>query len=74
MSEDGDTFVIQPGPEFKVVGKNSHQEGSASIGVALAMMPERSTPRWIGTLPGRAFLSFLMRRLPCWPIVPLRIP
>jgi len=23
MSEDGDTFVIQPGPEFKVVGKNS---------------------------------------------------
>ena len=26
MSEDGDTFVIQPGPEFKVVGKNSLNE------------------------------------------------
>ena len=26
MSEDGDTFVIQPGPEFKVVGKNSLDE------------------------------------------------
>jgi len=23
LSEDGDTYVIQPGPEFKVVGKNS---------------------------------------------------
>lgn len=26
MSEDGDTFVIQPGPEFKVLGKNSLNE------------------------------------------------
>jgi outer membrane protein assembly factor BamB len=26
MSEDGDTFVIQPGPEFKVIGKNSLNE------------------------------------------------
>lgn len=25
-SEDGDTFVIQPGPEFKVLGKNSLNE------------------------------------------------
>jgi outer membrane protein assembly factor BamB len=23
MSEDGDTYVIQAGPEFKVLGKNS---------------------------------------------------
>jgi hypothetical protein len=23
LSEDGDTYVIQPGPEFKVIGKNS---------------------------------------------------
>ena len=26
MSEDGDTYVIQPGPEFKVIGKNSLNE------------------------------------------------
>jgi hypothetical protein len=26
LSEDGDTFVIQPGSEFKVVGKNSLNE------------------------------------------------
>jgi outer membrane protein assembly factor BamB len=26
MSEDGDAVVIQPGPEFKVVGKNSLDE------------------------------------------------
>ena len=26
LSEDGDTFVIQPGPEFKVLGKNSLDE------------------------------------------------
>jgi len=26
MSEDGDTYVIQPGPEFKVLGKNSLNE------------------------------------------------
>ena len=23
MSEDGDTFVVQAGPEYKVLGKNS---------------------------------------------------
>ena len=23
MSEDGDTFVVQGGPEFKILGKNS---------------------------------------------------
>ena len=28
MSEDGDTFVIQPGPEFKILGKNSVNEMS----------------------------------------------
>ena len=26
MSEDGDTYVIQAGPEFKVLGKNSLNE------------------------------------------------
>ena len=26
MSEDGDTYVIKAGPEFKVVGKNSLNE------------------------------------------------
>ena len=26
LSEDGDTFVIQAGPEFKLVGKNSLNE------------------------------------------------
>ena len=26
LSEDGDTFVIQAGPEFKVLGKNSLDE------------------------------------------------
>jgi outer membrane protein assembly factor BamB len=26
MSEDGDTYVLQPGPEFKVLGKNSLNE------------------------------------------------
>lgn len=26
MSEDGDTYIIQPGPEFKVIGKNSLNE------------------------------------------------
>ena len=26
LSEDGDTYVIQPGPEFKVLGKNSLDE------------------------------------------------
>ena len=26
MSEDGDTYVIQAGPEFKVLGKNSLDE------------------------------------------------
>jgi outer membrane protein assembly factor BamB len=26
LSEDGDTFVIQPGPQFKVIGKNSLDE------------------------------------------------
>ena len=26
MSEDGDTYVIQAGPEFKVIGKNSLDE------------------------------------------------
>ena len=28
MSEDGDTYVIQAGPEFKVLGKNSLGEMS----------------------------------------------
>ncbi len=28
LSEDGDTFVIEPGPEFEVVGKNSLDEMS----------------------------------------------
>ena len=28
MSEDGDTYVLQPGPEFKVLGKNSLGEMS----------------------------------------------
>ena len=28
MSEDGDTFVIQAGPEFKLLGKNSLEEMS----------------------------------------------
>ncbi len=28
LSEDGDTFVIQAGPEFKVLGKNSLDEMS----------------------------------------------
>ena len=28
MSEDGDTYVLQPGPEFKVLGKNSLNEMS----------------------------------------------
>ena len=28
MSEDGDTFVIQAGPEFKILGKNSLDEMS----------------------------------------------
>ncbi len=26
LSEDGDTFVIAAGPEFKVIGKNSLEE------------------------------------------------
>jgi hypothetical protein len=26
MSEDGDTYVLQPGSDFKVVGKNSLSE------------------------------------------------
>jgi len=26
LSEDGDTFVIQAGPEFKLLGKNSLDE------------------------------------------------
>jgi hypothetical protein len=26
MSEDGDTFVIQAGPQFKLLGKNSLNE------------------------------------------------
>jgi outer membrane protein assembly factor BamB len=26
LSEDGDTFVIQAGPEFKILGKNSLNE------------------------------------------------
>ena len=26
LSEDGDTYVIQAGPEFKVLGKNSLNE------------------------------------------------
>jgi outer membrane protein assembly factor BamB len=30
LSEDGDTFVIQPGPEFKVIGKNTIEEFSMS--------------------------------------------
>ena len=28
LSEDGDTYVVQAGPEFKVLGKNSLDEMS----------------------------------------------
>ena len=28
MSEDGDTYVLQAGPEFKILGKNSLNEMS----------------------------------------------
>jgi outer membrane protein assembly factor BamB len=30
LSEDGDTFVVQAGPEFKLLGKNSLNEMSLS--------------------------------------------
>ena len=35
LSEDGDTYVIQAGPEFKVVGKN-HLDGMAMASPAIA--------------------------------------
>jgi hypothetical protein len=35
LSEDGDTFVVQAGPEFKVLGRNALNEMCMAIPAAL---------------------------------------
>ena len=40
MSEDGDTYVIQAGPEFKVLGKNSLGEMTLATPAIVARQPD----------------------------------
>ena len=46
LSEDGDTFVIQPGPQYKLLGRNSlkrcHERRHQDVPVADAFAPGRS--------------------------------
>jgi len=56
LSEDGDTFVIQAGPEFKLLGKNSLNEMSlATPAVARGslFLRTQSALYRIGTKAGR---------------------
>ena len=40
MSEDGDTYVIQAGPEFKVLGKNSLDEMTLATPAVAQRQPD----------------------------------
>ena len=42
LSEDGDTFVIQAGPDFKLLGKNSLDEMSMATPAVAGGSPDRS--------------------------------
>ena len=40
LSEDGDTFVVQAGPEFKILGKNSLNEMTHGVAGHRARQPD----------------------------------
>ena len=42
LSEDGDTYVFQAGPEFKVLGKNSLERDGAGDACGRRRQPDRA--------------------------------
>ena len=59
MSEDGDTYVIQAGPEFKVLGQELARRDDAGDAGGVARQPDH--PDGVEALPSRQETASLMR-------------